>query len=216
MKFSLKTEWLPLLLLAAAWALGFYFYRHFPALVATHWDANGRVNGYMGRAGGAFFLPALLSGMYALFLLLPLVDPRRQRYESFASVYHVFKAAILGMLLLLFIASGMYNLGFSVNIATLTPLLIGLLFIILGNSMGKIKRNWFIGIRTPWTMSSEDVWNKTHRMGGYLMVACGLLMLAAPLIPGKAAFLLTMGAVLAFALATTAYSYFIYRKIPKA
>ena len=215
MKPSLKSEWLPLLLLAASWVIAVYFYRHFPALVATHWDSSGRVNGYMGRTGGAFFLPVLLSGMYALFLVLPALDPRRQRYESFAPVYHVFKAAILGILLLLFIASGMYNLGYAVNIATITPLLIGLLFIILGNYMGKIKRNWFIGIRTPWTMSSEDVWNKTHRMGGYLMVACGLLMLAVPLVPGKAGFLLVMGAVLTFALATTAYSYLVYRQIPK-
>jgi uncharacterized membrane protein len=211
-KLSLKSEAAPIILIVAAWIFAFYFYAHFPAQVVTHWGFDGQPNGYMGKAAGAFAIPALLAGIYALLLGLPWLDPKSNRYAEFDGVYHFFKTAIIFVLFAVYIASGFYNLGYAVNINVIVPLLIGLLMIVLGNFMGKIKRNWFVGVRTPWTLSSENVWNKTNRFGGFMMVLFGFLVIASPLLPRTLGLgLFIVGALLA-SVVTVLYSFLVYRK----
>lgn len=211
-KLSLKSEAAPIILIVAAWIFAFYFYAHFPAQVVTHWGFDGRPNGYMGKAGGAFAIPGLLTGMYLLLLGLPWLDPKSDRYAEFGGVYNFFKTAIIFVLFAVYIASGFYNLGYAVNINVIVPLLVGLLMIVLGNFMGKIKRNWFVGVRTPWTLSSENVWNKTNRFGGFMLVLFGVVLIISPLLPKTLAIIAFVASALAMALGTILYSFLVYRK----
>ena len=211
-KLSLKSEFLPIILIIASFVLGGYFYANFPDQVATHWNFQGQVDGYSGKFNGAFLLPIMLLGIYLLLLAVPLLDPRSQRYGEFAKVYHIFKAGIVSALFLTFLASGLYNLGYHLDIRLIVPLAVGTLMILIGNFMGKIKSNWFVGIRTPWTLSSENVWNKTHRLGGWMFVLFGAVIILSPFLPkalGVALFVI--GAALA-TLGTIGYSYRLYRK----
>lgn len=211
-KYTFKSEIFPIVLLVASFVLGIYFYQHFPDRVATHWNYIGQPDGYSGKFFGALGLPLIFLGMYLLFLGLPFLDPKRERYQDFANTYLKFRNAIIFCMFLIFIASGFNNLGYNVPIDKTVSLSVGLLMIFIGNLMGKIKNNWFVGIRTPWTLSSENVWNKTHRMGGFMFVIFGLLIIAAPYL-GKTLGL--MAFILGVALAvfsTFGYSYWIYRK----
>jgi uncharacterized membrane protein len=211
-KLSVKTEVIPVVLIVASWVFAFYFYAHFPAQVVSHWNFEGQPNGYMGKAGGAFAIPSLIVGIYLLFLALPLLDPKNERYAEFGEIFHFFKASIVFVLFGVYIASGFYNLGYPVSINLVVSILVGLLLIGLGNYMGKIKRNWFIGVRTPWTLSSENVWNKSNRFGGFTMVLFGLLVIASPLLPKKMGMFLFLAGALLATVGTIAYSFWIYRK----
>jgi uncharacterized membrane protein len=111
-------------------------------------------------------IPAVILVMTGLFTVLPKVDPRRENYAKFLSTYWLIANAVIVFML---IAHGMIiatGLGYSVKIDRLMPIGVGLLFIVLGNYLTRVEPNWFVGIRTPWTLSSDTVWRKTHRMGG--------------------------------------------------
>jgi uncharacterized membrane protein len=211
-KLSLRSELLPVIILVSALAASLYFYGHFPEKVAGHWNFAGQVDRYTGKAEGAFAIPILLIVMYVMFLILPILDPKKERYAEFDHYYKLFRTAILAILFVVYVASGLFNLGYPIKIGYVVSGSIGLLFIVLGNFMGKIKNNWFMGIRTPWTLSSENVWNKTHRLGGKLFVVYGLLMIVTPYLPealGVSLFIL--GAIMVV-LGTMGYSYWEYRK----
>lgn len=212
MKYTFKTEWLAVLIVILGWVAGIYFYAHFPERVITHWNYAGEPNGFSSRAVGALMIPGILTGMYLLFLVLPLLDPKRERYASFAKVYHVVKTVILLVLLSIFIITGLVNLGAPIKVSVAVPLIIGVLFVVLGNYMGKIKQNWFIGFRMPWTLSSENVWNKTHRLGGWCMMAFGLILILTPLLPAVVGMPLFIAGIAGVGIVPMVYSYIIYRE----
>lgn len=209
---SFKTEVVPLLLLLAAWALGYYLYQRFPDQVVSHWNFYGQPDRYSGKAGVAFGMPGLLAGMYLLFTFLPLVDPKIERYTQFARIYRMFRAGILLLLLWVFLAGGLYNLGYPIKVQYAVAWPVGLLLVFLGNYLGKVKPNWFLGIRTPWTLSSENVWNKSNRFGGRVLVLFGLMVILSPSLPMGLAVPLFLGGAVLVALGTTLYSYLLYRR----
>jgi uncharacterized membrane protein len=211
-KFNFKTEIIPLAILLACIGLSFFFYANSPATVVTHWNFRGEADGFSSRAFASFFFPVLLIGMYLLFLILPNLDPKKERYGEFAKTYNIFRHLFLGALAIIYIATGIYNIGYQINIGIIVATIIGLMMIIIGNYMGKIKKNWFMGIRTPWTMSSENVWNKTHRVGGILFMIFGLVIMIAPFLPELIALVLFFGWTIILVLGTFAYSYWIYRQ----
>lgn len=209
---NLKTEALPIALLALSGLASLYFYRHFPGQVPIHWNLAGQVDGWSGPGFAAFFLPALIAGLYLLFLALPRLDPQRERYAEFSKAYHVFKNSFVGLMAALYFLTGLSGLGYDLPIAAIVPSLIGLLFILIGNYMAKLKLNWFIGARTPWTLSSETVWNKTNRLAGKLFVLGGLLMVAEAVAPLKLRLPLLLIIVTSISLVPIIYSYLLYRQ----
>src|SRR3989344_2442875 len=214
-KLSFKTEIFPLIVLAASVVFSIYFYLHFPAQVATHWNIAGQPDNYSGKAFGAFFLPALLSAIYLLFMFIPYLDPKKERYADFAPAFLKLRNAIIFCLFLVFLASGFNNMGYNVPIDKTVPLAIGLLMIFLGNLMGKIKNNWFVGIRTPWTLSSENVWNKTHRVGGYAFIIFGLVIITVPYLGKTLGLIAFIGGAAIAVLGTIIYSYIAHKQEQK-
>ena len=209
-KKSIAVMWLlalaPLLLVAV-------FYARLPDRVPLHWGFDGAINGY-GSKNELWLLAAMGPGMALLFQFLPRLDPRKRNYEKFQKYYDAFGvvitafvAVMMGIALVEAFRPGTVSMGRVVSA------LVGLLFLFLGNLMGKVKPNFFMGIRNPWTLSDPDVWNRTHRLGGGLFFLAGLAAaVSAVLLPERITFWVLMAGVLAAALIPTVMSYVWYRR----
>lgn len=212
LKPNFKTEFFPLLLIVLAITSSFYFYSVFPDTVPTHWNFNGEPDQWSSKAVGAFLFPGIILGIYVLFLLLPIIDPKKERYNEFRKTYHIFKTIIISVLSLLYLATSLSTAGLiEISITFFTLFLIGFMFILIGNYMSKLKPNWFMGIRTPWTLSSEEVWNKTHRLGGKVFIISGIIMMAMQFMPKFLVMPLFILMVIAMSIGTMGYSYFVYK-----
>ncbi len=214
-KLTFKSELPSIIVVMATVLASFYFYAHFPERVPTHWNVVGEVDGWGTRWQGAFIIPIMLVVMYVFFLFLPMLDPKKERYTQFAKTYHIFKNMILVVLGLIYFIASLNGVGYNIPIQYTVPVIIGLLFIVMGNYMGKLKRNWFIGVRTPWTLSSEEVWNKTHRVSGYLFILAGLGIIITPMLPKTLGFWLFGTMMVLIIFGTLGYSYFLYLKEKK-
>ena len=181
-----------------------------PDRVASHWDANGRVNGSLPKPWGVFALPILMALLWLLFLVLPRISPRGFEMRSFDRAWGIITVAVLAFLLFIEILTLRAARG-----ASLSPRLVvgavGVLFAVIGASIGKTTRNFFAGIRTPWTLASDEVWNRTHRLASRVFVIAGAGVVASALV-GLG--LWTMMAILfAGTLVPVVYSYFLYRRL---
>lgn len=132
--------------------------------------------------------------------------------EQFIKTYNIFRNLILLVLVAIYFIASFDALGYNIPTQYFVPFIIGLLFIALGNYMGKLKRNWFIGVRTPWTISSEEVWNKTNRFAGYLFMLAGLVMIAIPFLPSALGVWFFGGMMVVLVFGTFVYSYVLYVK----
>ncbi len=200
-----------LILLAVTFSAAVY--DKLPDRMDSHWGLNDQVNGTISRFWGAFLMPIMAAGMLALFLLVPLIDPMKANIATFRPTFNGFIVAILVFLMYLHVITIMWNLGYH-NFRMSTVILpgMGLLFIFAGLMMRVAKRNFFIGIRTPWTLSSDRVWTQTHKVGGVLFIFCGVLALFAGLVPGPMAFFLLLVPLLVVTVFLLAYSYWLYQE----
>lgn len=212
LKPSFRTEWyavaINLLLLVAA----LFFYSRLPAKTPIHWDWSGRADSYSSPAMAAWFLPILSIALYLLLLFLPKFDPKRDQYQSFSRNYHYFKDLLVSLLFVVYILSNLAALGYQINLAVYIPLIIGGFIAIIGLFLHNLKPNWFIGIRTPWTLSSERVWLKTHLLARPIFIISGLLIATSGFLPlfwKQLVFFLAI-AILVFPLPV--YSYILYRQ----
>jgi uncharacterized membrane protein len=211
-KYSIQTEIWPLLILVAAIGLSIWAYPQLPEKIISHWDFNGQPNGWSTKEFQSIFFPALLVAIYALFSFMPRLDPKGERYQDFADAYLMMRNSILFVLAIVFAATTFSNLGYPINIGGTVAGAIGFLMMFMGNYFGKLKRNWFVGIRTPWTLSSENVWNKTHRLGGRLFMIWGFCLIFAPWLPSTIAFIILIGGVTIVVAWVFVYSYLLYKK----
>jgi uncharacterized membrane protein len=182
----MRSRWFGIVIAALTAAISIWAYPRLPPTMATHWNFNGTPDGFSSRLVAVAIMPALLVFMTVLFNVLPKVDPRRENYGRFLSSYWLIANAVIVFLLVahaMVIASG---LGFDVKIDRLMPFGIGLLFVFLGNYLTRVEPNWFVGIRTPWTLSSDTVWRRTHRTGGWVFVIGGLVLASTVLLPRSA------------------------------
>lgn len=209
-------KWIPILVIVLAFGASAAVYSDLPERVPSHWNLSGEVDGWMSREWGAFITPLILVGLLAMFHLLPRIDPRGANYTKFKSTYETLiltsMVFILGVHLVMLAAA----LGRDVSMTRLMPVGIGLLLIVLGNLLPRTRSNWFVGIRTPWTLSSDRVWERTHRFGGRLFVATGVLIaLAAVFVPSISNAVMIAGAVCVSVL-VLGYSYVVWRNDPDA
>ena len=152
-----------------------------PAQVATHWGVDGQPNDWSSPTFAALMLPGVMLLMSALFAALPNIDPLKKNYEFHGSVYFLLANVVVGFLAAVQVLILGSALGWPLQMRRVLPMLLGLLFVVMGNLIPRIRPNWFMGIRTPWTLSSERVWRKTHRVGGYTFILAGLLFILAGL-----------------------------------
>lgn len=203
---------LALVMIAAGLLIGAAVYNQLPARVASHWNLNNQVDGTMDRFWGTFLMPLISAALLALLLVIPAIDPLRTNIEQFRRPFNLFVALIIAFMLYLHILTILWNVGwraFQMSTALLPAL--GLLFIFAGNLMGSAKRNFTIGIRTPWTLSSDRVWERTHRLGARLFYACGVIAMLGAFLPGAIAYVLVIGPILLVSLVLVVYSYVAWR-----
>jgi uncharacterized membrane protein len=183
-----------------------------PEEVPSHWNAAGEVDGYSSPTMAMFLMPAITLAIGLLLIFLPMIDPLRANVEQFRSLYHWFVAGFLVYFTYIHILTLLAGVGVAFNMTYALIPAFSLLFIGIGFLMDHTQPNWFIGIRTPWTLSSPTVWEKTHKVGAWLFKGAGLLSLAGLFLPTEAAFILMIFPILIASLGSVAYSYFAYRQ----
>lgn len=214
MNYNVKREFPLLLILAATFLAAFLIYPRMPEQVPIHWNSRGEVDGYGSRFSGTFLLPLLNLGMYILFIVLPRLDPKRANYIKFDSSYliiryvtHLFFAFIFGV-------TAAASLGYPVRVDQWIPAGVAVLFIVIGCTIGRVRHNYFVGFKLPWTLANEEVWRRTHRFGGKLMVLGGFTALLGVIFTrGFASFIILMAGLLVPTVITAIYSYVIYRQV---
>ncbi len=211
------TAILVMLLIAAAAVAGALLWNQLPDPMAAHWNAKDDVDGYLPKFWGAWMMPLVTLGMFGLFLLLPVIDPLKANIAKFRGAFNLFILLIAAFMLYVHGLTLAWNLGYR-NFRMSGAMLpfLGVLFIFIGYLLRQAKRNWFIGIRTPWTLSSDSVWDKTHRLGSALFMLSGAIAILGSFIGGELAFWLFFIPLIGSALFLVIYSYVLYQRETKA
>jgi uncharacterized membrane protein len=211
-----REDWPLLVLFALALAAAAWTYPTLPERVPVHWNVHGEVDGWGGRAFGAFGLLGILLGTYAVVVALPLLDPHRTNYVKFLPTFRIIRWSLAILLIGTWAVTLMAARGVPIRVDVVVPVGISLLFIVLGNEMGRLRRNWFIGIRTPWSLANDEAWRLTHRASGPAWVVAGLIMLATALGGGRVASAGMFAGAIGAATFSLVYSYVAYRRSLKA
>jgi len=182
-----------------------------PDSVVSHWNAAGQADGYMSTFWGLFLIPFIMTGFVALFTVIPRIDPHKKNYEKFQDYYDGFILLFVIFLLAVQIQIILWSIGYEISPNLTFPLLIGVLFIYIGFLLEHAEQNWFVGIRTPWTLSSKTVWKNTHELGGKLFKIT-VVISCLGIFAGVYALWFVLIPVLAVAVITVVYSYYEYRK----
>lgn len=208
---TLRANVFCMLFIGAATAVAVYLYPMLPDQIPTHWNFDGEVDDYMSKPWGVAILPIAALLVFAIMRLIPIISPKGFRTDQFTDVVNVFTVTIVGFMSGIAILVLLEANGQDVRINEMTFAGVGLMFIVLGNYMGKVRKNFFIGIRTPWTLASDEVWSRTHRLGGKVFVLTGIFMIVNSFVhfPGQT----LVVAIVAAALIPVIYSYVINRRI---
>lgn len=191
--------------------IGVYVYPQMPDMMASHWNARGQVDGYVPKVWGLFLMPALSGVLLLVFGLIPEIDPLKANIEKFRAHYDRFVTIVIAFLFYIHLLTLLWNAGIVFNMARFLPPVLGILFYYSGILVENAKMNWFIGIRTPWTLSSESVWNRTHAIGGKLFKIAGGIAFSGIFFQSYALMFVLAPIILAGSYLIV-YSYIEYRK----
>jgi uncharacterized membrane protein len=211
-----NTIFVTIFLIAFAVAFSLSVYNRLPDQMASHWNTANQVDGYISRFWGAFLMPVIAAAMLLLFLVIPSIDPLKANIAKFREYFNTFIVLIIVFLVYMHVLTMLWNLGYDqFNMGTAMLPALGLLFVFAGVMMRKAKRNFFIGIRTPWTLSSDRVWDETHRIGSTLFIISGILAFLGAFFPNYAVWFILVP-VLASTLFLLVYSYELYQRETKS
>lgn len=181
------------------------------ARVPIHWNVEGKVDNYGSKTLGLLMGPGMILFLTILLTFVPRVEPRIENLQQSQKAYKALWGFLLTFMLVLHVVTTLVAMGHSINITMLMVFMMGILFMAIGNYLGKIRSNFMFGIRTPWSLSSEDAWNKTHRLGGRLFFLVGILTFFSGVFRnGSLSFGLLIGGLLAALLFLYPYSYWVW------
>ena len=186
---------------------GLILWNQLPEQIPTHWNAAGEIDGWSSKPFAIFGLPMIMLGAQWLCVLGTLADPKKENHPD--KVLHLVFWIIPALSIVLNTLTFATALGKEVRVEVIMPILIGLILAIVGNYMPKCKQNYTIGIKIPWTLNSEENWNRTHRFAGWLWTFCGIALMLTGIIGGFWIFLFV---VLLMVFAPILYSYLLFRK----
>jgi uncharacterized membrane protein len=211
------TSMITLVLIALALLAGAVLWNQLPDQMASHWNVNDEVDGTIPKFWGVSLMPLITLGILVLFLVLPEMDPLKANIAQFRESFNLFIVLMVAFMLYIHGLTLAWSLGYKdfKMSAAMLPFM-GLLFIAIGAMLRKARRNFFIGIRTPWTLSSDSVWDKTHQLGSILFMLSGVLAIIGGFIGGTTAFWLMFAPLIGSSLFLVIYSYVLYRGEPKA
>ena len=206
-----------LLMILIATAAGLLLWNQLPEQMPSHWNIHDEVDGYTSKFWGVLMVPFLTLGMFGLFLVIPNIDPNKANIAEFREAFNLFIALFVAFMLYvhgLILAWGLGYTSFRFSNALLPAM--GLLFIFIGFMLSRAKRNFFIGIRTPWTLSSDTVWEKTHQLGAVLFMASGVMAFLGGFFGGVTAFWMLFAPLTGSTIFLFVYSYVLYQRETKA
>lgn len=179
---TLKKEWFILVILIVPFFVSAYFWDELPDEVPTHFNIQGEADDWGPKWMAAYLIPMIGVGTYLMILLLPAIDPKKKiesAQKPVAAIRMFTSVFMVGIYAFVMAAS----LGTTINFSNYIIIGVGVLILIVGNYMNSIKPNYFIGIRTPWTLENEEVWKRTHRLSSKIWIVGGLLLMLSPLVP---------------------------------
>lgn len=192
-----------------------------PDQLITNWDAAGEPNGTMSTTTGLWLIPGITAGLLVLFAIVPRIDPLRENIAAFRAYYDWFVVVVSAYMTLVHAGILAFNLGYEFDFTLV--ILVGMvpLFYYVGVVLEQAKRNWFIGIRTPWTLSDDEVWDRTNALGATLFKLTALVTLIGIVVgyasgQGEYALYAVLVPSLLTAFGTVAYSYYLYRELDEA
>lgn len=215
---KLRVELPQWILIAAMFTLAAVVWPSAPDQIPVHWGLSGQPDDYSEKFTGLLGLPLIALGVYLFLLFVPRLDPRCASYARFAGPYAVIRLSTMVLLASVHGFILLWIRGVELDVTVLAPILIGGFFVVIGNLLGKIRPNWFVGIKTPWTLTSKRSWVRTHRLGGWLFVLIGLVFVGSGL-AGLASSVWTQAAILSITaiciLWLLVYSYLVWRSDPE-
>jgi len=206
------------ILLAAVLALTAWTWVQIPdgALLATHWGINGQVNGYMTKAPGLLIGPAIMFVLMAFYWAITKIEPRQNNLKRSKGLFSV---AVMGGLIVGALAQTLVDLtALGIHLPVIDTVIpaMAVLIVVIGNFLGKTRANFFVGVRTPWTLESDYSWEKTNRWAGRFFIVSGLITLAAAFVFGNAvATYVLIVTLIAAAIVSIALSYVFWRRDPE-
>ncbi|MFC2136320.1 SdpI family protein [Bacteroidota bacterium] len=203
-----------IIIIVLSFIIAIYSYSIMPNEMASHWNAKGEVDGYMSKFWGVFLMPIISVGILIIFLIIPYIDPLKKNIQEFRRYFDGLIVLLMMFLLYIYILTLLWNSGTKINIGQFMLPALGILFFYMGVLIQHAKMNWFVGIRTPWTLSNETVWNKTHKIGAKLFKACGVIAILAMLVPNQSIFIVLVSVLLVTAYVII-YSYVEYKRVKK-
>jgi uncharacterized membrane protein len=191
--------------------VGFALYSQMPDPMPSHWNAAGEVDGYMSKFWGLFLMPLLSLGFFLMFLAIPKIDPLKANIALFIESYNWLMVLLIGYMLYVYALTLLWALGYQFNMTAMMLPAMGALFIVIGSLIGNAKRNFFVGIRTPWTLSSDTVWAKTHQLGKWMFIGAGVVTILCAFL-NEIGFWVMMITLMTAALVPIIYSYVLWKR----
>ncbi len=205
-------DWYSALVIAAAGAMSALAFPRLPDRVAVHWNVSGEADRFGTRIEALWLVPAVMALVWLVKQILPKVDPRGANYARMQSTYDFVISATLTLMLAVHAFVIATALGHAVPVHRFMPIVIGVFLIALGNVLPRTRPNWTFGVRTPWTLSNDRVWMRTHRVAGYLMTACGAVTLLAAALPGVWPVGVAITSIIAAVVGSVVYSYVLWKQ----
>lgn len=206
------TIWISFIIIAVLIAVGLVLLPQLPEQVPSHWNDQGQVDGYSSKLSGILLMPGILLATLLLLLVVPSIDPRKANIAKFRPQYNIFILCFVLFLAYLYVLTLLAGLGVKIDMNRMLMPAFGLFFIFVGSMVRHAKRNYMIGIRTPWTLHSDVVWDQTHRVGGIAFMVAGAFTMLTVFVP-QLAFPVMMVSVLLVAVGSIVYSYIFYRQV---
>ncbi|PIR89510.1 MAG: hypothetical protein COU07_01250 [Candidatus Harrisonbacteria bacterium CG10_big_fil_rev_8_21_14_0_10_40_38] len=195
-------------------ALGVFSYPFLPDRVVSHWNASDVPDDTMSKTALVMLFPVIFLVLIGVYFLILKIDPLRENIALFREYFDAFWSLVSLFLFYTYLLVVVWNLGYEFPIGLFMIPAISILFYAIGILLSKSKRNWFIGIRTPWTLSNDFVWEKTHVLGGNLFRAAAVISLLGVFFKdGKASFVILISLIVAIVITTAVYSYLVYRRM---
>jgi uncharacterized membrane protein len=191
----------------SAWALP-----RLPEQVPVHWNIRGEADRYGSAVSHAVEIPLMVALVYVATLMAPMIDPRRRNYALFPGAMRLIRLLTPLLLLSIHAVTTLSALGFVTRVGLWVTVGVGLLLVLMGNVMGKVRHNYFVGIKTPWALASEENWQRTHRMAAPLWVAAGLAIIVGAFLPGTWGGVVLLAAVGVAVVVPFGYSYWMFAR----
>jgi uncharacterized membrane protein len=206
---------LMILVVITVFVVALYAYTSLPddGRYPVHWSFTGEPDRYGSKFELISIGPIVTGLLYGMAMVLPRLDPKKLNYSKFQQEYMLIMLMIILAIAAVYFISIAVAFGIGIKVDVWVQAVIGLMIMILGNYMSRLKQSWFVGIKTPWTLSNEKVWEKTHRYGGRVFVVMGLIMVLNAFIGIMTNKFIFMAVMIGLPLSTVVYSYVIYKKI---